>query len=250
MPRLDVDRVYVIHVRAGAEDRAASIEQQLARHGIEFEYVLDGDMDDLTPAFLDQWFAGPMKRRHPGTSCCAKHLITYARMLRDGRNDALVLEDDIFLSDDFIDALNASLAELRARPDAHAPIAFISLENSGLGQVEGAAAGTTLYRSDHGRDTGAYWLSREVAARFLARAEAERVDLATPHFHNRFFQSGEVEIWWRHPTIAEQGSHSGKFDSLLSPRRTGVMRRPRWLVRKAYQLYVRPVIDRLVRRSG
>ena len=38
---LDIDRVYVIHVRKGAEDRAAFIERQLARLGIE---SVDGEL--------------------------------------------------------------------------------------------------------------------------------------------------------------------------------------------------------------
>jgi hypothetical protein len=250
MARLDVDHVYVIHVRKGAEDRAASIERQLTRFGIAFEYVLEGDLEDLTPALLDLWFAGPMHRVHPSTSCCYKHLVAYDRMRRDDRRNALILEDDIFLDDDFVTRLNASLAELRSRPDAHPDEAFISLENSGLGRMDGVSAGRTLYRNDHGRDTGAYWLSRTAAMRFLDQAEADRVSLATPHFHNTFFVSGAVELWWREPTIAEQGSHSGKFDSLLTPRRTGALRRPRWILRKAFQRYLRPLLDRLLRCSG
>ncbi len=248
MARLEVDRVYVIHVSTGAEDRGASIERQLARLGIEFEYVLEGDMKDLTPEWLDHWFDGPMKCVQPRTSCCSKHLIAYQRMLRDGWNDALVLEDDIFLANDFVEAVNASLRELRARPDTRAGEAFISLENSGLVRIERRGKvepGRTLYRSEHGRETGAYWLSRVAAGRFLAKAETAKVSLATPFFHNTLFQSGEVELWWRHPAIAEQGSINGKFDSMLSQKRTGLARRPRWLARKAFQLYLRPIIDRL-----
>ncbi len=249
MARLEVDRVYVIHVSTGAEDRAASIERQLARLGIDFEYVLEGDMKDLTPEWLDRWFDGPMKCVQPRTSCCSKHLIAYQRMIRDGWNDALVLEDDIFLAHDFVEAVNASLRELRERPDTRAGEAFISLENSGLVRIERrekVEPGRTLYRSEHGRETGAYWLSRVVAERFLAKAETTKVSVATPFFHNILFQSGEVELWWRHPAIAEQGSINGKFDSMLSQKRTGLARRPRWLARKAFQLYLRPFFDKIL----
>jgi glycosyl transferase family 25 len=250
VPPLEVDRVYIIHIRSGAEDRAASIERQLGRLGIEFEYVLDGDVDDLTPELLDRWFAGPMKQKHRNTSCCCKHLIAYSRILRDGWRDALVLEDDIFLPDDFVSGLNASLRELRARTDAGQDAAFISLENSGLKQVPEAAPGTTLYRRAQGRETGAYWLSRAAAERFLAVAEGEKVSLRTPLFHATVVQSGAVDLWWRHPAIAEQGSVNGKFDSMLDPKRTGVMRRPRWLARKSFQRWLRPVFDRLLGRTG
>ena len=245
---LAVGRVFVIHVSTGAEERAAFMEAQLARLGIPFEYVLDGDVSDLTPALLERWFAGDMKRQRPGTSCCAKHLIAYERMLRDGLDDALVLEDDACLTDDFVEALTLSLAELRQRADASPGAAFISLENSGLRPIPGAVASTTLYRAECGRETGAYWLTRSVAERFLARAEKDKVHLPTPHFHNTFFLSGEIEIWWRHPAIAEQGSHGGKFDSLLHAGHKGPLRRPRWLARKAFQMYVRPILDRLIPR--
>ena len=138
--RLAADKVYVIHVRTGAEDRAASIEAQLRQRGIAFEYVLEGDMEDLEPVLLDRYFTGMMKRVHPKTSCCCKHIIAYSRMMRDGHQSALILEDDIQLSADFVEALNASVAELRARDDARPDTAVISLENSGLTPVVSTAS--------------------------------------------------------------------------------------------------------------
>lgn len=240
--------MYVIHVSEGAEDRAASIERQLARHGISFEYVLERDMKDLTPEWLDQWFIPPMNVVQPRTSCCSKHLVAYQRMLRDDRRDALVLEDDMFLSDDFLEEVNLSLRELRSRQGV-ADAAYISLENSGLRPLSKFATeqpGVTLYRAPKGRDTGAYWLTRASAERFLDRAATAKIGESTPFFQNILFESGAVELYWRHPAVAEQGSHSGKFDSLVTVHRTGRMRRPRWLARKAFQLYLRPVIDRLL----
>jgi len=98
----------------------------------------------------------------------------------------------------------------------------------------------TLYRALKGRDTGAYWLTRKSAEQFLQRAETAKISESTPFFQNIVFESGAVELYWRHPAIAEQGSHSGKFDSLVTAHRVGRMRRPRWLARKAFQLYLRP----------
>lgn len=245
MARLDVDHVYVIHVSKGAEDRARSIEHQLARLGIEFEYVLEGDVEDLTPQLLDRWFTGPMKRKHRNTSCCCKHLIAWSRMVRDGCGDALVLEDDIFLFDNFIRDLNASVKERRALPDGGAGAAYVSLENSGLKRVLEAHGSSTLYRRSHMRETGAYWLNLAAAGRLLGIAETEKVSVRTPPFIASAVNSGAVELWWRHPAIAEQGSINGRFDSMLDPKRTGLMRRPRWLARKWFQRYLRPIIDRL-----
>ncbi len=249
MARLEVDRVYVIHVSTGAEDRAASIERQLARLGIDFEYVLEGDMKDLTPEWLDRWFDGPMKCVQPRTSCCSKHLIAYQRMLRDGWNDALVLEDDIFLSDDFVEA-----AERRACGNCGAaPVPVgCGVHLAGelrAGPIEQVAArsspGVTLYRAPKGRDTGAYWLiARE--RRAVPPTGGDRRRSASPRRSSRtsLFESGAVELCWRHPAIAEQGSHQRQVRFAGHEHRTGRMRRPRWLARKAFQLYLRPIIDR------
>ena len=252
MRRLRVEHVYVIHVGEGAEDRAASIERQLARHGISFEYVLERDMKDLTPSWLDQWFGPPMNVVQPRTSCCSKHLVAYQRMLRDGWNDALVLEDDMFLSEDFVEELNQSLKELQGRRGISDAV-YISLENSGLRPLSKIAKeepGVTLYRALKGRDTGAYWLTGASAAAFLHRAGTAKISESTPFFQNIVFESGAVELYWRHPAIAEQGSHSGRFDSLVTEHRKGLMRRPRWLARKAFQLYLRPFFDWLAGLTG
>lgn len=241
---LDVDRVYVIHVRNGAEDRAAFIEGQLARLGIEFEYVLDGDRDQLTPALLARWFRDGMASASAETSCTFKHLAACERIVRDGRASALVLEDDVVLPPTFVADLNRSIAELRGRADATPDIAFISLENTGLETVTPPATGATLIRSDHGRAAGAYWLSREAAARLLRRADAERLGEPIDHFQNQLVRDGELELWWRHPAIAEQGSHNGMFNSLLVPERGGPVRRLKWLARKTWQLRIRPLLAR------
>lgn len=237
---LDVDRVYVIHVRSGAEDRAAFMERQLGQRGIAFEYVLDGDRDQLTPDIMARWFRDGMATPTADTSCSFKHLTACERLLRDGHAHALVLEDDVLLPADFVAQLNRSLGELRTRPDADAGIAMISLENTGLEMVPSPGAGRTLVRADHGRAAGAYWLSREAAARLLRRAETDRLDLPFDHFQNILARSGEVQFWWRHPAIAEQGSHNGMFNSMLAPERGGPLRRLKWLARKTWQLRIRP----------
>jgi len=241
---LDVDRVYVIHVRNGAEDRAAFIEGQLARLGIEFEYVLDGDRDRLTPEVMARWFRGTMATPTPDTSCSFKHLTACERIVRDGHDSALVLEDDVVLPPGFVADLNRSIAELRRRADATPGIGYISLENTGLETFTPPAAGETLVRADHGRAAGAYWLSRGAAERLLQRADAERLEEPFDHFQNRLARSGEMQLWWRHPAIAEQGSHNGMFSSMLAPDRAGPLRRLKWRARKAWQLSIRPLLAR------
>jgi len=48
--------VFVLHVKQGYEDRARHMERTLAAHGIVFEYMLDGDMTELTPELQQRFF--------------------------------------------------------------------------------------------------------------------------------------------------------------------------------------------------
>lgn len=53
--------ILVPHVREGFEDRAASIQAQLDRVRLDFDYMLDGDMVDIDDHVLERWFSGEMK---------------------------------------------------------------------------------------------------------------------------------------------------------------------------------------------
>ena len=227
-------KIFVIHVRT-ATDRAASIEAQLGRLGLHFEYILEGDRDELTRADIQAWFRGRMASASAETSCAFKHLVACERLVDQGHSGALILEDDIFLPPGFVADLASTVAELRARPDANPDIAFISLENTGLETVPALPAGETLVRADHGRAAGAYWLSRGAAENLLSRAGSDRLTEPIDHFHNKLVRQGEIEMCWRHPAIAEQGSHNGRFDSFIDQGRNSPLRRLRWLARKWWQ---------------
>lgn len=227
-------KIFVIHVRT-ATDRAASIEAQLGGLGLHFEYILEGDRDELTSADINTWFRGRMSAATAETSCAFKHLVACDRLVDQGHAGALILEDDIFLAPGFVEKLATSVAELRTRPDAHPDIAFISLENTGLEAVAAPPVGETLLPADHGRAAGAYWLSRGAAENLLSRAQSDRLHEPIDHFHNTLVRLGLIEMWWRHPAIAEQGSHNGKFNSMLDQGRNSPLRRLRWLARKWWQ---------------
>ena len=68
---------------------------------------------------------------------------------------------------------------------------------------------------------------------------------STPFFQNHLFESGAVELFWRHLPSPSRAAQR-EFDSMVTEQRRGPMRRPRWLARKAFQLYLRPFLDRLL----
>ena len=229
-------------MRHGAEDRAVFIERQLGRLGIDFEYVLDGDRDQLTPEVMARWFRGPMATPTADTSCSFKHLTACERIVRAGHDTALVLEDDVVLPSDFVEQLNRSIAELRRRPDA----------TPGIGYLAGEHGPRDLHATTRRRDARARRSRprpepigfRVVLPGACCNAPTDRLDEPFDHFQNRLARSGEMQLWWRHPAIAEQGSHNGMFSSMLAPDRAGPLRRLKWRARKAWQLSIRPMLQR------
>jgi glycosyl transferase, family 25 len=98
-------RAYVINL-ARSPERRASITAQLTKYGVDFEIVqaVDGqelDLEDaaviasIAPSFLSaDWF------RPTHAACAMSHLNVYRKMLADGLDHALVLEDDVIVPAD------------------------------------------------------------------------------------------------------------------------------------------------------
>ena len=103
--------VFVLHVKQGYEDRARHMERTLAAHGIVFEYMLDGDMTELTPE-LQQRFFGSAGTPTPHKSCAAKHLLTYEKIVRENIPYALIFEDDMFITKQFDRTFDSALREM------------------------------------------------------------------------------------------------------------------------------------------
>lgn len=109
------EKVLVLHVKKGYEERARHIEQMLHEKGIEFEYVTDGDKPDITADILDHYFADQMHQVTAATSCALKHLYAYERILQNNWNGALILEDDMIFYKHFIPIFNKCMQECKER---------------------------------------------------------------------------------------------------------------------------------------
>jgi glycosyl transferase, family 25 len=96
---------YVINL-ARSPDRRAHITAQLHRTGVDFEVVpaVDGRTLDMSdPTIIDPSVASGVASGNlfPGTYACPlSHFFVYQKILADGRDKALVLEDDVMLPAD------------------------------------------------------------------------------------------------------------------------------------------------------
>lgn len=188
---MELPHIFVLHVREGYEDRAAHIDSMMARLGLPFEYILDGDKADLTPEILDRWFAGPMKCVQGATSCACKHLMACRQIISRGLPGALILEDDIVLTRRHEEVARHTIAELPAgRP------AIISYEDTRLRFVPRSRRrkGQYLYAGDRDRFTGALYVNSEAARIILDEAEKTRHRLPYRHFPPTTSRRRKTEI--------------------------------------------------------
>lgn len=234
--------VLVAHVKHGYEERRRSIERQLDSLGIEFEFMLDGDIADIDEEMWSRWFAGRFGPG-PSQSCSCKHLLMYRRIAEAGWPGALILEDDIFLAGDFATVFEASLAELRERDLEAVRAAWISYENSTLRTPPWSELrrGRYLYRAMVPRCTGAYYIGAGAAQALLHAAETIKVDTPIDMWVTAMAKRlpDDLHIYWCHPTVAEQGSMNGRFDSMDSRRTASIWRRAKWTADKWYKSVLR-----------
>ena len=230
--------VLVAHVKQGHESRRRSIERQLHELMMPFEFMLDGDIPDLTPAVMARWFA-PTLEPAAMQSCTCKHLLMYQRIVSEGWPGALILEDDIVLADSFVQVFHATLDELRSTDGSAIETAWVSYENSTLRMPRGSQLqkGVHLYPAHRTRCTGAYYVGRRVAQALLHLAETVKVNAGIDIWVDSMAQLApeEIRILWCHPTVAEQGSMNGLFDSMDPRRRASLWRRVKWNANKFYK---------------
>lgn len=235
---LNISKVYIVHVKKGFEERKKSIDSQMAKFGISVEYMLDGDMNELTPQRLALYFRDAMQTVSPEASCSIKHLLIYEDMVKNEVKDALIFEDDIFLMNNFISVFNETITELHNRTDIEPNKSLISYENSTLRLIQKDELNKDqhLYLREAGRCAGAYYFSLPLAKMLLDKCKIDKMAVPIDWYHNELSTEKLIDIYWCHPAIAEQGSQNGKFDSSLDLRKRNTWwRRLKWNFRKLFK---------------
>lgn len=230
--------VFVLHVAHGFEDRARHIDSMLERLGIPFEYILRGDIPDVTLAVLDEYFKGVK----PGafgsvadkfTSCTYKHLIACEEIVKRNLPGALVLEDDIVLHRNFVPVFRNAVKELEAMPDAPS---IISFEDTRLRFVPRSKRekGKLLYPGICDRMAGCIYVSNAGARLVLDYAREHGMHLPIDNFHDFLLRKGLLRYLWCQPTVACQGSFTGLFTSSLSKRYSRIVTPLVWQFKLAW----------------
>jgi glycosyl transferase family 25 len=226
-------KTYIIHVKTDLV-REKNIEAQLEGKDLDIQFVLDGDMNDLTQDMIDSYFKGNMAKIIPQTSCGYKHLLAYQMIVDEDEDMALILEDDIQFYSNFKVEFPKIIQEIK---DDDLTNFIISLEDSHLKYIERSkrVKNKRVYKKAHGRMAGAYLIDREACKNILHKIREQRTDLPIDWFHNLCSDNGVIDIYWAQPTIATQGSIFGSMSSIIDQKSTGVWRMLSFQLQRVYK---------------
>lgn len=208
-----VDAVYVLTVKTFAE-RIAHIRRELASCGIVFEFVLQHDAVDIDDAQNARRFASPGLTRAQ-QSLVLKHAQAWRNALSRGQRRILVFEDDVMLAADFVARFDAAM---RAA-DGLAPgwLVFLGGADTKVPDSYFLAPGPLIPLPIATAE--AYVTDLEAVRRRLAWVDANRIALPADHLIKRIDAELGIANYWLRPPIAEQGSVTGAFDSVLDANR-------------------------------
>ncbi|MDR0940608.1 MAG: glycosyltransferase family 25 protein [Bacteroidales bacterium] len=237
--QMPVDAIYVVHGRTGYEEQEKHIHYWLKEQfKLPFEFVSEGDAALWSEKDLEQYF-GPAifsKLSKGQISCALNHFLCYEKMLQNNNSYALILEDDAFFCNNFVEKFNHIDQEMKSLE----PSFMISLENTTLRfiPIRRVRKGKYVYEAKDGRCTGAYVIDKEAAKQMLTEAKANKCVIPIDWWHNEVSKKNLMRHYWAQPTLVEQGSHNGKMNSTLSQRHKTALIRLRWILKKWYKMYI------------
>lgn len=237
-----VAAVFVLSVRSFA-DRIAHINAELARHGIEFEFVFEFDANAIPPELIDRMFA-PSDLKLSHQSLVLKHVRTWQLAIERGLQRVLVFEDDAVLAPDFAPRLAEALAEADALPAG-----WLLYLGRGNNQHVGARDGPALLPGGLLPATDALVFDVEAARRRLAYLQTHRITRPADWLTREIDAAVGVPHYWLREPIVEQGSMNGRFQSALDDKRRARGRGYAWL-RFRWDAWWRRVRRDLGVRSG
>jgi len=207
-----LDRIYVINVRS-FEDRRRHVTAELARFGLEAEFILEWDAVDLTPDLEAHWFASSGQLTANQRSCALKHVTALQRIVGRGECAALVLEDDVVLAPEFREGVEAALAEAPQHASPH--VLFIGCGGNFYTPRSQRKPGQHLYPASRGRFADSYIIGADTARRRLDWIAVNRIALPIDNQFEVIDRALGISMLWFEEPVVEQGSKNGMFKTSL-----------------------------------
>ena len=243
-PKIGIDGIYIVHGLKGYEQHEKHVNYWLGeKYQLSYKYVVEGDYslqtDESLNRYLDNKVCTNMSKGE--IACALNHILCYEQVINNNDKYALIMEDDPFFLGDFIRKIRRVVEQAGNLEQGF----IISLENTTLRfpPIKKIKKGKYLYEASAGRCAGAYLIDQVAANNMLSELKIQKCNTTIDWWHNEIIKKGVVKMYWAHPPLTEQGSHNGRFNSLLGTRAKGYIPRIKWLIQKFYKLYIFRTFD-------
>ena len=206
-------KIFVLHCSKLA-DRKKHIIEQFSKQNIDFEFIEKYDKDDIESesAFYSKNYKRSTMSLH------LKHLYVY-KLLAEGTESALILEDDVILCENFMETLIKYLTQMPSDYD----MLFLGdgcnlhIEKEKL-VPDKYVYEKGLYPTSWGGDgasrcSDSYIISNQCAKKMFAYVKklTKVISLPIDWWINEAARANNLKIYWAEPTIVSQGSQTGLF---------------------------------------
>jgi glycosyl transferase family 25 len=209
-----LDYIYVLNVKKFTE-RRAFMEAQLTKLGMKAEFILDGDIEELTDDIISRYFVSHNNLSAAQMSCAMKHVFALQKIAQNYCTFNLVLEDDAIFAKDFLTGLQHTLDEsINFIGDK---VIYIGSGGNFFTPKSQRKKGQHLYLGSRGRFADSYIIDSETAKKRLLWIEQHKISEPIDNQFEKIDKQLGVKMVWLEEPIVEQGSKNGLFNSALEP---------------------------------
>lgn len=217
-------KIFVTHY-SKLTNRKEHVLNQFKKHGIEeFEFIEKYDKEDIIDdstecSVFDQSY---MKNKRGQFSLHLKHFYIYQMMVTENIEEALIFEDDIVLSDDFMKKLTDYMSKtpenydmlfigdgcrLHIPPNQIVPNKYIYQKSVAITRESGGAT----------RCTDSYVIHNRCAKKICQYISTlkTKINLPIDWWLNIAARDLDLTVYWCEPTIVTQGSQNGLFTTTV-----------------------------------
>jgi glycosyl transferase family 25 len=209
-----LDHIYVLNVKKFTE-RRIFMENQLAKAGLQAEFIFDWDVDELNNEVNERYFTKNNNLSVAQKSCALKHITAFQKIAESNSTFNLILEDDAVFAKDFSLGLQRALTQ--SEQFLENKVIYIGSGGNFFTPKSQRRPGQYLYLGKRGRFTDSYIIDSATAQKRLDWINTHKVSEPIDNQFDKIDKQLDIKIVWLEDPIVEQGSKNGLFDSTIEP---------------------------------
>jgi glycosyl transferase family 25 len=211
MKQPSLKHTFVLNVKSFTA-RRTFMERQLAAVDLPADFILDWDIEDLTPEIVARFFTADNTLSDGQKSCALKHVQALQNTV-SGNGVALILEDDALLGKDFQLGLQRALQQ--SGQFSGEKIIFIGSGGNFFTPKSQRRSGQHLYIGSRGRFADSYLIDSATAQKRLDWINTHKISKPIDNQFEEMDKQLGITLLWLEEPIVEQGSKNGLFNSAL-----------------------------------